>query len=95
MDHTGTIRDDTRASPSFTDLRKALLSTDDAAYQAYRTKWLADGQLRFLDGKPLPGERTMYNSFQRSGNTFLRRYLELISGIATGSEVTLRCPWPL
>jgi len=43
MDHTGTIRDDTRASPSFTDLRKALLSTDDAAYQAYRTKWLADG----------------------------------------------------
>ena len=63
MDPTGTIRDDTRGSPKFTDLKNALLSKDDAVYGAYHAKWLADGQLRFLDGAPLDGERTMYNSF--------------------------------
>lgn len=41
----------------------------------------------FLDGKSISGDKTCYMTYPRSGNTFLRKYLELITGITTGSEI--------
>ena len=48
---------------------------------------LDDKILRFLDGESMEGEKVSYSTYQRSGNTFLRKYIELISGIPTGSEM--------
>jgi hypothetical protein len=38
----------------------------------------------FLDGEPI--DHVIFASFPRSGNTFGRKYLESITGIATGSD---------
>ena len=59
--------------------------------KAYKEKFL-DGTLRFLDMTPLDGDRISYQTFGRSGSTFLRKYLELITGIPTGSEMNLGSP---
>ena len=51
---------------------------------------ILDGQRRFFDGKSLPlGQRIAYTTYPRSGNTFLRKYLDLITGIETGSNMPL------
>ena len=46
---------------------------------------------RFLDRtfNMLQGESVAFQSFPRSGNTFLRKYLEQITGIFTGSDMSL------
>jgi len=50
------------------------------------TKILRFGnQARFLTGTQRSLSIT-YTSYPRSGNTFLRKYLENITGIATGSD---------
>lgn len=41
-------------------------------------------QAKFLSGKPPLA--ISYTSYPRSGNTFLRKYLENITGVATGSD---------
>ena len=48
-----------------------------------------DGNFRILDGKPIGDNKIAFNTFMRSGNSFLRRFLEQITGIATGSSVSL------
>ena len=45
-------------------------------------------QARFLSGKPQAA--ISYTSYPRSGNTFLRKYLENITGIATGSDQLMK-----
>ena len=51
---------------------------------------ILDGQRRFFDGEILPaGQRIAYTTFPRSGNTCLRKYLELITGIETGANMPL------
>ena len=40
-----------------------------------------------MDLSPLDGERVCYSTFMRSGNTFLRKYLELITMIPTGTDM--------
>ena len=71
------------------------MSKDIKIYQAYKDKYLDDKVLRFLDGQPIDGDRTCYLSYMRSGNTFLRKYLELITGVTTGSEMPVSAPTPL
>ena len=42
---------------------------------------------KFLDGKDHRiGQKIWFGSHPRSGNTFLRKYLELITGVATGAD---------
>lgn len=49
-----------------------------------------DGEFRFLDNqKPIDGNKVSFNSFPRSGNSFLRRFLEQITGISTGANISL------
>jgi len=44
---------------------------------------------RFLDGAPNKSQKVGFCSFPRSGNTFLRKYVELLTGIQTGADNTL------
>jgi hypothetical protein len=48
-----------------------------------------EGDTKFLDGDDINGDRIIYTSFPRCGNTFLRKYFEVITGVATGSDMTL------
>ena len=54
-----------------------------------------DGLLRFLDGESIAGDRVCYQTFPRSGNTFLRKYMELITNVPTGTEQDNSTPMPL
>ena len=51
--------------------------------------------LRFLDGQSIAGDRVCYQTFVRSGNTFLRKYFELVTNVPTGSELDLSSVMPL
>jgi len=42
-------------------------------------------EITFLDGSAFDN-KIAYASYSRSGNTFLRRYLEKVGGIYTGSD---------
>ena len=95
IDSNCLIRDHTRGSVSFKELKTVLLSKDMNLYENYKNKYLDDKKVRILNGEPIDGERTTFQSIPRSGNTFLRRYLELITGITTGSDMTLKYPMPL
>lgn len=42
---------------------------------------------KYLDGEDINGNRITYLTFPRCGSTFLRNYIEKITGIATGSTM--------
>jgi hypothetical protein len=42
---------------------------------------------QFLDGSDLTGNQTAFISYPRSGNSFLRGYMQKVSTIHTGSDV--------
>lgn len=45
---------------------------------------------RFLDKSvDLTGEKIALCTFQRSGNTLVRKYMELVTGVATGSDMSM------
>jgi hypothetical protein len=49
-----------------------------------------DGEFRLLDGQKIPkGQKIAFNTWPRSGNTLLRRCLEQVTGISTGSNMPL------
>ena len=86
---------DTRENVDYFTWKKLMLSKNFDEYSVYKKKYLDDGVLRFLNKKDLNGERIGYLTFPRSGNTFLRKYLELISGFPTGSEMPAINSMPL
>jgi len=47
------------------------------------------GGFRFLDGSPNKSNKIAFASFPRSGNTFLRKYSEMLTGVQTGADNTL------
>jgi len=66
-----------------------LLKSKDAQLWE-RCRWMFDPKhFRYLDGEANPSQKVAFCSFPRSGNTFLRKYLELITGIVTGADNTL------
>ena len=60
-------------------LMKLLKSTNERLWE--RSRWIFDGNFRYLDGQPNNSHKVAFCSFPRSGNTFLRRYMELLTGI--------------
>ena len=93
------IAEDTRIVPGpsiqkikFTDLKEMLLCQDMDSYdQIYRTLYEND-KCSFLDASCnllSTGHSVAFQSFVRSGNTFLRRYLEQTTGIWTGSDMNI------
>ena len=65
-----------------------LLKSSDAELWE-QSKWMFDGKFRLLDNQPNRSNKVAFCSFPRSGNTFLRRYMELLTGIQTGADNTL------
>lgn len=51
--------------------------------------WMFDGVDRFLDNTEIKGDRVCFASYPRVGNTFLRRCLEHVTGVTTGSDMHL------
>ncbi len=68
----------------FEDLKSLLLSTseDTVSFKAFQS--ITAIQSIFLNSK-VPPPKVLYASFMRSGSTLFRKYLESITGIATGS----------
>ena len=64
-----------------------LKSKDENLWE--ESKWMFDGSRRYLDGETNASNKIAFCSFPRSGNTFLRKYLELLSGIETGADLPL------
>jgi len=64
-----------------------LRSKDAEAWE--KNKWIYDGKLRMLDGEKINSNKIALASFPRSGNTFLRKYTDLLTGIHTGADNTL------
>jgi len=54
-----------------------------------KASWMFDGEFRFLDGESNKTNKVAFASFPRSGNTFLRKYFELLTGVQTGADNTL------
>jgi hypothetical protein len=73
------------------ELMRVLKSTSEENLRHYeKENNILDGQRRFFDGDELPaGQRIAYTTFPRSGNTFLRRYLDQITGVETGANMPL------
>ena len=75
---------------NYTQLTSILRSKDESVYT--KDKWIFDGHHRLLDKtESLMDDHQnhiMFTSFPRSGNSFMRRYLEQITGIATGCTMT-------
>jgi hypothetical protein len=81
---------------NFDSLRDLLLSKD--LTRASELDWILanGGTFRFLDGSVnMENNRVSFVSFPRSGNSFLRRFIELITGVVTGSDARLDMVLPL
>lgn len=54
-------------------------------------QWMFEGASKYLDGnvKVQPAERVLYTTCPRSGNSFLRRYFEQVSGVVTGCDINV------
>ena len=80
---------DTAKTVNFEQLLTCLKSSDSKLLDELR--WAFDGEFRFLDGRSIEDQkmRIAFNTYPRSGNSFLRRLLEQVTGITTGATVSL------
>lgn len=69
------------------ELKEYFLSKDLENYEIHKDKYFGK-QTRFLKEKQKLS--ISYASFPRSGNTFLRKYFESITGLATGSDMVMK-----
>lgn len=74
---------------TFRQMKRVLLSRGEGNDEIKKLKMQLDSGSCFLNGGGLEN-RVICASVPRSGNSFLRRLLENITGIATGSDVSLR-----
>jgi hypothetical protein len=84
---TGNVVPITAKTISFKKQIEMLKSTDPSQLELAR--WTFDGDFRFLDGESIGDNKVGFTSFPRSGNSFMRRILEQISGITTGGTMHL------
>lgn len=56
---------------------------------------LLQGECKFLDQKSeMIGNRVAFSSFPRTGNSFLRKIIEQITGVFTGSDMPIAMTLP-
>ena len=72
---------------NFNSLKELLLSKDLARNS--ELDWVSAKHLRFLDGAEMLGQQICFQSVPRTGNAFLRRIIELVTGVYTGSDMNL------
>jgi len=66
-----------------------ILRSKDASLME-ENAWMFDGQIRLLDGAPIPtGQKVAFDTWPRTGNSFLRKFLEQVSGVFTGANMPL------
>ena len=70
---------------NFKYVKELLLSTDLS--RNAELDWIKDGSFRFLDAEDMTGNQVAFSSYPRTGNSFMRRFLEQITGIYTGSDM--------
>jgi len=69
-------------------MKDLLLSKDLTRLK--ELEWIDERTFRFLDSKvKMDGQKVCFASYPRSGNSFLRRFIESITGIVTGSDIGL------
>ena len=51
-----------------------------------QSKWIFEGEPKYLDVSKPHDSKVCIATFPRSGNTFIRKALETITGITTGSD---------
>ena len=68
-------------------MKEILLSKDLSRNQ--ELDWIASGEIRFLDGEDIDGDKVSFQSFPRAGNSMLRKFLEVVTGVHTGSDMPL------
>ena len=69
------------------ELKEILLSKDLKRDQ--ELEWISSGVYRFLDGEDINGDKIAFQSFPRSGNSMLRKFLETVTGVHTGSDMPI------
>jgi hypothetical protein len=69
----GTVVATTAKKINFKVLWDMLKSKDETVFT--NNKWIYDGDFKFCDGEKLP-TKIAFNTYPRSGNSFLRKYLE-------------------
>lgn len=87
VDSNQSIVATTARTLNFKNLIEILKSKDVKLWE--QSQWMFDGEFRFLDGEALGFNKIAFNTFPRSGNSFLRRLLEQVTGITTGATVHL------
>lgn len=80
-----------RARPGTTVLNQKTLthlfrSKDVELWE--KAQWMFEGEFKFLDGEENRSNKIAFSSFPRSGNTFMRKYCELLTGVQTGADNT-------
>ena len=76
---------------NFSDLKSILLSKDMEKY-ALLNQMTRGGKCLLLDGSfdlNQECDKVSFCSFARSGNTFLRCYLEQVTGVFTGADMNI------
>lgn len=82
------VANETTPTINFDHLKELLLSQGDSRREEYET--LIKGDFKFLDKKSLLlGNRVALASYPRTGNSFLRKTLEQITGVFSGSDMHL------
>jgi hypothetical protein len=70
---------------NYTELKDILLSKDLSRVDDLQ--WTSLGP-RFLDGKvDMTGNNIGFCSYPRSGNTFMKKFIEQVTGVVTGGEI--------
>ena len=73
---------------NLTKLMAILRSKDPSLLE--ENSWMFDGQTRLLDGAEIPtGQKVAFDTWPRTGNSFLRKFIEQITGIYTGANMPL------
>jgi len=84
---------DSAKTVNFDVLINHLLSKDLSILEKdskHEDAWMFDGENRFLIGdKDLGHWKTSFCSFPRTGNSMMRKYMEEITGVITGSDMNL------
>ena len=82
----GSIVAKTARTINHANLLNMLKSKDEQLFKD--NAWIFDGEFKFCDGEKL-ASKISFSTYPRSGNSFLRKYLEQMTGITTGATVSL------
>ena len=86
---TGIIENVSARVLNLDQLLSLLKSKDLGFYEQNKTE-LFCGQPLHTSGTAIEQQSIVYTTFPRSGNTMLRKYLETITGVATGSDCNIK-----